>query len=71
MPPRRERFRARRWVFLAAAMAAGQAKAGAVTEHLRPWPKGELPYRFTTDLLKAAGAKGQEKPLLTTPLLTT
>lgn len=49
-----------RWVFLAAAMAAGQVHAGAVAEHARPWPKGEVPYRFTPDLLKAAGATGQD-----------
>lgn len=49
-----------RWVFLAAAMAAGQVHAGAVAEHARPWQKSEVPYRFTTDLLKAAGAKGQD-----------
>ena len=41
-------------------MAAGQAQAGAVIEGTRPWPKGEVPYRFTPDLLKAAGAKGKD-----------
>jgi hypothetical protein len=29
-------------------------------ELTRPWPKGEVPYRFTPDLLKAAGAKGED-----------
>ncbi len=50
-----------RWMMpVAVAMVAGQAHAGAVMEHTRPWPKGEVPYRFTPDLLKAAGAKGQD-----------
>ena len=50
-----------RWITLAAVamMAAGQAQSGAVMEPTRPWPKGEVPYRFTPDLLKAAGAKGK------------
>jgi hypothetical protein len=43
-----------------AIVAAGQAQAGSVMEHTRPWPKGEVPYRFAPDLLKASGAKGQE-----------
>lgn len=50
-----------RWMMLGAiVMVAGQAQAGAVMEHTRPWPKGEVPYRFTPDLLETAGAKGKD-----------
>jgi hypothetical protein len=50
-----------RWIMLVAGlMAAGPVQAGSIMEHTRPWPKGEVPYRFTPDLLKAAGAKDQD-----------
>lgn len=34
-----------RWMLLAVALTpTGQAQAGSVMEHTRPWPKGEVPY---------------------------
>ena len=38
----------------------GVAQAAAVAEWTQPWPKGEVPYRFTAGFLKAAGAKGRD-----------
>ncbi|WP_443750439.1 M12 family metallopeptidase [Asticcacaulis solisilvae] len=38
----------------------GVAQAAAVADWTRPWPKGEVPYRFAPEFLKAAGAKGKD-----------
>ncbi len=38
----------------------GLSHAAAVADWTRPWPKGEVPYRFTADFLRAAGAMGRD-----------